>query len=86
MEAQSNELTRGTSELVQHLRLQGVVYIAARALLDIIFLWFGYIACLSQWGGGGYFSRSNEEGGGVRTLWVEAKERLRKGNVRNEKG
>ncbi len=42
-------------------------------------IWFGYIARLSQWGGGGLFPRSNdfylpllqvEEGGqGVGTLW-----------------
>jgi hypothetical protein len=44
----------------------------ARALLDINLIWFGYIARQSQWGGGGYFSRSNDfylpslrlEGGG----------------------
>ncbi len=40
--------------------------------------WFGYIARLSQWGGVGYFTRSNgsyltslrlDGGGGVSTLW-----------------
>jgi hypothetical protein len=30
--------------------------IGARALLDINLIWFGYIADLSQWGGGGYYS------------------------------
>ncbi len=52
----SNELTRGTTELVElvdsALSLIGEIYIGARALLTI---WFGYIACLSQLGGGGVF-------------------------------
>ncbi len=30
-----------------------------RALLDIKLIWFGYVACLSEWGEGGYFSCSN---------------------------
>ncbi len=57
----------------------GGVHIGARALLDINLIWFGYIACLSKWGGGRYFTRSNdyylpslhlEEGGGrVSTMW-----------------
>jgi hypothetical protein len=47
--------------------------ITSRARLDINLIWFGYIARLSQWEGGGYFTRSNdfylpllrlEEGGG----------------------
>jgi hypothetical protein len=31
------------------------IHNGARALLDINFLWFGYIARLSQWGEWGYF-------------------------------
>ncbi len=31
-----------------------------RARLDINFRWFGYIARLSQWGGEGIFTRSND--------------------------
>ncbi len=31
----------------------GGVHIGARALLGIKLIWFGYIARLSQWGGGG---------------------------------
>jgi hypothetical protein len=46
-------------------------------------IWIGYIARLSQWGGGGYFTCSNDfylhslrrEGvGKVSTLWVGPKE------------
>jgi hypothetical protein len=40
--SQSNELIRGTPELV---------HIGARALLDPKLIWFGSIACLSQLGG-----------------------------------
>jgi hypothetical protein len=29
-------------------------------LLDINLIWFGYIARLSQWDGGEYFTRSND--------------------------
>ncbi len=47
---QSNELTRGTTELFPHFRLIGGVHIEARALLDINFIWFGYIAHLFQKG------------------------------------
>jgi hypothetical protein len=63
------------------LSLVGEVHIGARALLDNInLIWFGNIALLSQWGGGGYFIRSNdfylpslrsEEGGWVSTLCVK---------------
>ncbi len=44
--SQSNELTRGTTELVQHSALSfiGGVHIGARVLLDINLIWFGYIA------------------------------------------
>ncbi len=31
----------------------------AGALLGINLIWFAYIARLSQWGGGGHYSRSN---------------------------
>ncbi len=48
---QSYELTRGTTELA--LSCKGGVHIGARALLDINLIWFGYIARLSQLGGGG---------------------------------
>jgi hypothetical protein len=41
---QSYELTRGTTELVQHFRFKGGVHIGARALLEINLKWFGYIA------------------------------------------
>jgi hypothetical protein len=53
---QSNELTRGTNELLSALLFTGEVHIGARALLNIK-IGFGYIACLSQWGGGN-FTRS----------------------------
>jgi hypothetical protein len=39
---QSYELTRGTTELVQHFRLEGE-FIGVRALLDINLKWFGCI-------------------------------------------
>jgi hypothetical protein len=55
----SNELTRWPTELVQNFRLEGGVYIGARVLLGINLIWFGYIARLSQWEGGEYFTRSN---------------------------
>ncbi len=42
------------------LSLKGGVHIGPRALLDINLIWFGYIPCLSHWGGGGYFTRSND--------------------------
>ncbi len=45
---QSNELTRGPPELVQHFRLQREFTLVH--VLSLI--WFGYIARLSQWGGG----------------------------------
>ncbi len=48
---ESKEITRGTTEL-------HVVHIGARALLDINLIWFGYIARLSQWRGGGHFPGS----------------------------
>ncbi len=50
---QSNELTRGPPELVQHFRLQWGVHISARALLDPKLIWFDYTTRLSQWRGGG---------------------------------
>jgi hypothetical protein len=52
----SNELTRGTTELVHHFRVIGGVPIGVRALLDINLIWFGYIARLSQWEGRGCFT------------------------------
>ncbi len=50
---QSNELTRGPLEIVHHFRFKGGVHIGARALHVLNLIWFGYIARLSQWGGGG---------------------------------
>ncbi len=53
------------------------VHIGARALLDINLMWFGYIARLSQLGGGGNFTPSSDfylpallrlEGGGGQHL------------------
>jgi hypothetical protein len=51
----------------------------AKALLDILLIRFDYIARLSQWGGVGYFTRSNDfylpsrrledMGGIVSSLW-----------------
>jgi hypothetical protein len=49
---QSNESNRGTSELVQHFRLYRRANIGARALLNINLIRLGYIARLSQRGGG----------------------------------
>ncbi len=46
--AQSTELIRGPSELVI-----GGVHVGARALHVLTLIWFGCIARLSQWGGGG---------------------------------
>jgi|688.fasta_scaffold1136268_1 hypothetical protein len=60
---QSNELTRGTTEyrVSPALSFIGGVQIGAIALLDIKkFVWFGHIARLTQWGGGGYLTRSND--------------------------
>ncbi len=56
----------------------GGVHIGARALHDINWYGLPYHARLSQWGGGGYFTRSHDfylpfaalRGGGVSTLWV----------------
>jgi hypothetical protein len=45
---------RGPTESVSSALLSiGKVHIGARALLDINLIWFGYSACLSQWGVGG---------------------------------
>jgi hypothetical protein len=52
---QSYELTRGPPVLVQHFRL-GVVHIGTRALHVLNWIWFGCIARLYQWGGGGVIS------------------------------
>ncbi len=41
--------------------LTGEVHIGARALLDILLIWLGFIACLSQWEGEGFFTCSNED-------------------------
>ncbi len=42
---------RGSTELVQH--LEGEFTIGARALLDINFIWFGYINACHNWEEGG---------------------------------
>ncbi len=57
---QSNELTKRDSSVSSALSFIEGVHIGARALLDINLIWFGYIARLFQWGGGGYFTRSND--------------------------
>jgi hypothetical protein len=79
-ESQSNDWYRGTTELVQHFRLQSEF---TSALLDINFRRLCYIDRLSQWGGGMYFTRSNnfylpslrlEEGGGGdrhHVIWIK---------------
>jgi hypothetical protein len=46
-ERQSNELTRGPPELVQHVLLKGGAHIGARALHVLNLIWFGYNARLS---------------------------------------
>ncbi len=51
--AQSNELSRGPPEVSSALSFIGGVHIGARALHVLNLIWFGCIACLSQWGGGG---------------------------------
>ncbi len=63
------------------------VQIGARALLVIHFTWFGYIAHVSYWGGGGILlvhikisalMAAIEEGeGGVRNLWFRCKSNFR---------
>jgi hypothetical protein len=61
------------------LSFKGGVHICARALLDINLIWFGYIACLSQKGGRGHFTRSSDfympslrlERGGVSILCLK---------------
>ncbi len=47
------EFTREPPELVQHFSFIGGVHIVARALHVLSLIWFGCIARLSQWGGGG---------------------------------
>jgi hypothetical protein len=76
---QRNELIRRPPELVQHFRLYGEFTSAQeRAALNLI--WFGYIARLSQWGGGGNFlvqmistcfRYPQRKLVGVSTLWEE---------------
>ncbi len=56
---QSTELTRGTTELKFSTYIMGS-FIDARALTDINLISFGYIACLSHWGGGGHFTYTND--------------------------
>ncbi len=50
------DLERSGSYCSSALSLIGRVHIGARALLDINLIWFGYIARLTQWGGGGNFT------------------------------
>ncbi len=58
---QNNDLYRETAELVKHFHLQGEFTSAQERFLTLLlYLWFGYITCLSQWGGEGYFTRSND--------------------------
>jgi hypothetical protein len=51
---QSNELTRGPPELVQHqhFRLYGMFTSAQESCMVLNIIWFGNIARQSQWGGG----------------------------------
>ncbi len=49
---QSNELTRGTTELLQHFRLYGEFTMGARAMFDVNLIWFVYITRLSRGGEG----------------------------------
>ncbi len=49
---QSNALTRGPLRVSSALSLIGGVHIGARTLHILNLMWFGYIARLSQWGGG----------------------------------
>ncbi len=76
-ELKSNELTLEGPWVSSALSFIGGVHIGARALQVLNLIWFGSIARLSQWGGGGSFPRSNdfylpslrvEGGGGVGTL------------------
>jgi hypothetical protein len=53
---QSNELTGGPSLVSSELSFIGGVHIGARALFALILVWFGFIARLSQGGGGGVIS------------------------------
>ncbi len=54
--AQSPELTRGPPELVPNFRFKSFYFhIAATALHVLNSIWFGGIARLSHWGGGGNF-------------------------------
>jgi hypothetical protein len=63
LSSQSYELTGGTTELVHHFRLKGELTLAQERCLTLLnnfdMVWFGYIARLSQRGGGGYFTRTN---------------------------
>jgi hypothetical protein len=71
---QSTELTRGLSELVQHLLLYGEYTPAQERCMFLNLIWFGSNARLSQWGGGGQFipgfPRAEEGGWGGRHLMV----------------
>jgi hypothetical protein len=51
--AQSTELTREPPKVSSPLLFKGGVHIGARALHVLNLIWFGYIARLSLWGGGG---------------------------------
>ncbi len=54
LRAQNTELTRGPPEVIHHFCLFiGGVHIGATALHVLNLIWFGNIARLSQWGGGG---------------------------------
>jgi hypothetical protein len=51
--SQSNELNGGPPRVSSALSFTGGVHIGARALHVLNLILFGYIARLSQWGGGG---------------------------------
>ncbi len=56
-----NLLRRGATDLVQYSTfVYGGANIGAKALLYINLTRFGFIARLSQWGGRGHFTRSND--------------------------
>ncbi len=60
VDPQSTELTIEPPRVSSALSFIGGVHIGARALHVLNLIWFGCIARLSQWGGGGEFPRSND--------------------------
>jgi hypothetical protein len=58
LDSQSKEFTRGTPAVSSAPSFIGGFHIGARTLHVLNLIWFGAIARLSQWGGGGKFPRS----------------------------